>query len=72
MPIAKMLTTREYKVLRLVAQGKRNKEIALNLRISENTVEQHLKTIYKKLGVRNRTEAINQIYPVDPKNNGNP
>ena len=56
-----ILTSREYAVLNLVAQGKRNKEIAGELCISENTVESHIKQIYKKMGVRNRSEAVNHF-----------
>lgn len=51
------LTNREYEVLALVSNGQQNKEIALTLGIAEHTVEQHLKHIYQKLGVSNRTEA---------------
>lgn len=52
-----ILTQREYQVLALVARGQHNKEIALTLCITEHTVEQHLKHIYQKLNVGNRTEA---------------
>ena len=51
------LSNREHEVLALITQGKRNKEIAAQLVITENTVETHLKTIFKKLCVRNRVEA---------------
>ena len=52
------LTAREQTLLERIGAGKRNKEIASELAISENTVETHLKTIFKKLGVRNRVEAM--------------
>ena len=52
------LTTRERTLLEHIGAGKRNKEIAGELSISENTVETHLKTIFKKLGARNRVEAV--------------
>ena len=51
------LTTRELEVLRLLAQGIPNKEIALALNISLGTVRFHTSNIYMKLGVSNRTEA---------------
>jgi DNA-binding NarL/FixJ family response regulator len=52
------LTKREQIVMDLVVQGKLNKEIAIELGISKNTVDRHLSTIYKKLRTRNRTEAV--------------
>lgn len=53
----KDLTARELEVLRLVAQGKTNGEISLALDISEKTVERHLETIFRKMGVVSRVEA---------------
>lgn len=52
------LTTRETEVLRLIARGRANKEIARELSISENTVKDHLKNILGKLHVSARTEAV--------------
>ncbi len=52
----KALTPRERAVAALVAHGKRNREIAEELGISEGTVKIHLHRIYEKLGVGNRTE----------------
>lgn len=52
------LTDREMEVLRLVAQGKKNPEIAKLLYISRKTVEHHLSHIYNKLGVSCRTSAV--------------
>ena len=52
------LTGRERQVLQLTAQGLANKQIAVSLEISENTVKFHLSSLYAKLGVTSRTEAV--------------
>ena len=52
-----MLTERETEVLRLLASGKANKEIALALNIGETTVKTHVSNILMKLGVPSRTQA---------------
>ena len=52
------LTPREHEVLRLLAEGKVNKEIAVALTISERTVKFHVSSILGKLGAGNRTEAV--------------
>jgi two-component system NarL family response regulator len=52
------LTPREMATLRLMADGKANKEIATELSISERTVKTHLGHLFEKLGVASRTEAI--------------
>jgi len=51
------LTERETEVLRLIARGESNKEIAAHLFISETTVKTHVKNIMQKLGVPSRTQA---------------
>jgi len=51
------LTERETDVLRLLAHGKANKEIAQNLSIGEKTVKTHVSNILAKLGVQSRTQA---------------
>ena len=51
------LTERETEVLRLLARGKANKEIASDLFIEEKTVKAHISSILRKLGVRSRTQA---------------
>ena len=52
-----LLTSRELDVLRLVAHGLSNKEIAVALGITPKTATHHTSAIYRKLGVRGRTEA---------------
>jgi two-component system NarL family response regulator len=52
------LTPREIAALRLMADGKANKEIATALSISERTVKTHLGHLFEKLGVTSRTEAV--------------
>lgn len=52
------LTPRELDVLRLVARGLGNKEIAAELAITTHTVKYHLAAVLEKLGVRSRTEAV--------------
>lgn len=53
------LTSREIEVMKLVAAGRRDKEIAVALAISNQTARVHIKNIYAKLGVGDRTEAMN-------------
>jgi len=57
-PLIDPLTDRETEVLQLLARGKANKQIALDLAISEHTVKFHISSIYTKLGAGNRTEAV--------------
>jgi DNA-binding NarL/FixJ family response regulator len=52
------LSQREQEVLEKLARGRPNAEIAAELMVSENTIRFHLKNIYEKLGVTNRTEAV--------------
>ena len=54
------LTERELDVLRLAAQGKTNRAIGSELEISHRTVQGHLASIYGKLGVNSRTEAVTE------------
>ena len=53
-----VVTRREIEVLQLVASGKKNKEIAYSLAISEDTVHGHLKNILSKLDANDRTHAV--------------
>jgi two-component system NarL family response regulator len=52
------LTHREIQVMDLLAQGLRNKEIAASLGISEGTIQGHVKSIFSKLNVNDRTAAV--------------
>jgi LuxR family maltose regulon positive regulatory protein len=52
------LTERELEVLRLLASGKRNREIARELVVTLDTVKKHVSHIFEKLGAANRTEAV--------------
>lgn len=55
--VAAQLTPREMDVLRRLCQGMANKEIARDLDLQEVTVKLHVKTLYRKIGARNRTHA---------------
>jgi DNA-binding NarL/FixJ family response regulator len=55
--VVQALTDRETDVLRQIARGRSNKEIALDLMIAEKTVKAHVGSILKKLGVNSRTQA---------------
>ena len=52
-----VLSTREVEVLGLVAEGLTDQEVAQRLYLSPRTVGQHLRSVYRKLGVRSRTAA---------------
>jgi two-component system NarL family response regulator len=59
------ITSRELEVLKLVAQGMSNREIAEQLYISENTVKNHVRNILEKLHIHSRMEAV--VYAVREK-----
>ncbi|EFC83172.1 transcriptional regulator, LuxR family [Parafrankia sp. EUN1f] len=59
------LTDREMEVLRLVAKGLNNRDIAKQLYISENTVKNHIRNILEKLQLHSRMEAV--VYAVREK-----
>lgn len=52
------LTDKELQVLRLVARGLSNKEISYELKVSPRTIQSHLASIFSKLGVTSRTQAV--------------
>ena len=58
MEMLQYLSDREFQVFRLIIKGKRNREIASELFISERTVKFHCANIYTKVGVKNRIELI--------------
>jgi len=58
MPQRPKLTTRENEVLTALCDGKTNKEIARILELSEPTIKLHVKTLCRRLGVNNRTQAV--------------
>lgn len=57
-PLPEPLTAREIEIVRLMAHGKNNREIASQLVISEGTVKNHITNILGKLAVRDRTQAV--------------
>jgi DNA-binding NarL/FixJ family response regulator len=57
-PAHQRLTGRELEVLQLVAAGLTNAEIAAELRLSPNTVKEHASSMFRKLGARNRADAV--------------
>ncbi len=65
-PSSSELTPREREVVRLLASGLRNKEIAVALGISERTVKFHLGRIFDKLDVDSRTELLLRILAEEP------
>jgi len=56
------LTPREIEVLRALAGGQSNKQMAREFWLSEQTIKYHLTNVYRKLGVSSRTEAVRQAY----------
>jgi DNA-binding CsgD family transcriptional regulator len=61
--VASLLTPREREVVGLLADGLEYKQIADRLKISPNTVNNHLAHVREKLGVHSAIEAINKLYP---------
>jgi DNA-binding NarL/FixJ family response regulator len=57
-PGTQKVTPRELEILSLLAKGLRYKEIAAQLGISSSTVRAHLHSLYRKMGVGSRTEAV--------------
>jgi DNA-binding NarL/FixJ family response regulator len=59
------LTEREDEILRLIARGARDREVAEQLFISESTVKKHVQNVLRKLHARNRVEAVRYMDPGD-------
>ena len=59
------LSEREIQVLRLLVNGKRNKEIAISLSISDKTVSTYRSRLMKKLKVKNLVEMLNKLQHID-------
>jgi DNA-binding NarL/FixJ family response regulator len=57
---ASPLTSRQQEILPLLAEGMPDKQIANTLGVTEGTIKQHLKDLFKRLGARNRTQAVKQ------------
>lgn len=55
-PLCKQLTPREKQIVDLVSRARLNKEIAYELHLSEGTIKEYLNKVYRKLGLKNRTE----------------
>ena len=64
-PLAEPLSVRERGVLRLLAEGRSNKEIAGELGIAEGTVKNHMSNVLGKLGVLDRTQAALRARELD-------
>ncbi|WP_341504129.1 response regulator transcription factor [Gallaecimonas sp. GXIMD4217] len=60
------LTPQQYKVLALFAEGLLNKQVAHELEVSEATIKAHATAIFKKLNVRNRTQAVIALQSLSP------
>ena len=61
--LSESVTAREREIIGLLTDGRSNREIAGQLFISEKTVKNHISSIYRKLGVKNRVQLIKTVYP---------
>src|ERR1019366_2445081 len=59
---AASLSPREREVLDLIARGSTNREIAAALHLSPHTIHEHTSTLYRKLGARNRADAVQRAH----------
>ncbi|MEY8205231.1 MAG: LuxR C-terminal-related transcriptional regulator [Bermanella sp.] len=72
MEIVEPLTRREAQVMALVSKGISNKEIANTLNISLNTLKVHIRNLYGKMGVENRSQALFKLNQYNPLADANP
>ena len=61
------LSVAQLRVLRAIADGRQNKQIAFDLQLAEPTVKSHLAAIFRKLGVANRTQAVLALRALEPE-----
>ena len=59
------LTPQQFRVLTMMAEGMLNKQIAYDLEVSEATIKAHVTAIFRKLGVRTRTQAVIAVQALD-------
>ncbi len=62
------VSDRQFEVARLAARGLANHQIASELGVSENTIKKHLKDLFARLGVANRTELAARLAHLRPRN----
>ncbi len=61
------LTPQQYRVLGMLSDGLLNKQIAYELHVSEATIKAHMTAIFRKLGVKNRTQAVILLQQLEPE-----
>lgn len=61
------LSVAQLRVLRAIADGRQNKQIAFDLQLAEPTFKSHLGAIFRKLGVSNRTQAVLALRALEPE-----
>ena len=63
------LTPQQFRVLQMLGEGRLNKQIAWELNVSEATIKAHITAIFRKLDVKNRTQAVIALQQLDIKDN---
>lgn len=64
------LTPQQFRVLTMMSEGMLNKQIAYDLDVSEATIKAHVTAVFRKLGVRTRTQAVIAVQSLDIERNG--